>query len=239
MADTSVQTQSQPRQAASPNRGRRRPRGRGGKGGARTKGAVATDSTTDSNAQTTTDGLKVDGDTATAADVSASQTEAQEDDSQDLCWICAEPVKYYAVSECNHRTCHVCALRLRALYKKLDCTFCKVRVMSIQAVYFSLINVRKEPQPTVIFTILPDTPFASYTLDGIPFKDEKLAISFETQEIMDESLLLLRFNCPDSSCEYIATGWNDLKLHARGVHGKLMWCGTICSLPPQWFEQMY
>lgn len=47
--------------------------------------------------------------------------------SVDICWICAEPVKYYAVSECNHRTCHVCALRLRALYKKMDCTFCKVR----------------------------------------------------------------------------------------------------------------
>jgi len=44
-----------------------------------------------------------------------------------VCWICAEPVKYYSVSACNHRTCHVCALRLRALYKKLDCTFCKVR----------------------------------------------------------------------------------------------------------------
>ena len=44
-----------------------------------------------------------------------------------VCWICAEPVKYYSVSACNHRTCHVCALRLRALYKRLDCTFCKVR----------------------------------------------------------------------------------------------------------------
>ena len=47
-----------------------------------------------------------------------------------ICWICAEPVKYYSVSACNHRTCHICALRLRALYKKLDCTFCKVKVSS-------------------------------------------------------------------------------------------------------------
>lgn len=52
---------------------------------------------------------------------------AEEDDSN-LCWICAEPVKYWSVSECNHRTCHVCALRLRALYKKPECTFCKVSV---------------------------------------------------------------------------------------------------------------
>ncbi|KAH9001023.1 hypothetical protein EDB92DRAFT_1824251 [Lactarius akahatsu] len=203
MADISVQTQS--RKATSPNRGRRRPRGRGpsrgGRGGAKTMG----DSTTNPDAQAM-DGvnLKVDADTAAAADVTASQTEAQEDDNQDLCWICAEPVKYYAVSECNHRTCHICALRLRALYKKLDCTFCK------------------EPQPTVIFTVSPDAPFASYAPDAIQFQDVKLAISFETQEIMEESLLLLRFNCPDSSCDYIATGWNDLKLHARGNHSKLM-----------------
>lgn len=43
-----------------------------------------------------------------------------------VCHICAEPVKYYSVPKCDHRTCHVCALRLRALYKKQDCTFCKV-----------------------------------------------------------------------------------------------------------------
>jgi hypothetical protein len=49
------------------------------------------------------------------------------DAGEEVCWICAEPVKYYSVSECNHRTCHVCALRLRALYKKTQCTFCKVR----------------------------------------------------------------------------------------------------------------
>lgn len=47
-----------------------------------------------------------------------------------VCFICAEPVKYYSLAQCNHRTCHVCALRLRALYKKLDCTFCKVGVLS-------------------------------------------------------------------------------------------------------------
>jgi hypothetical protein len=46
-----------------------------------------------------------------------------------ICFICAEPVKFWSLSKCNHRTCHVCALRLRALYKRMDCTFCKVRSM--------------------------------------------------------------------------------------------------------------
>ncbi|KXN92886.1 hypothetical protein AN958_07306 [Leucoagaricus sp. SymC.cos] len=125
-------------------------------------------------------------------------------DDEEVCWICAEPVKYWSVSECNHRTCHVCALRLRALYKKTDCTFCK------------------EPQPTVIFTTSPDAEFGVYKPDDIPHKDAKLSIYFETQEMMEETLILLKFNCPDASCDYIGNGWADLKLHTRAVHARLM-----------------
>jgi len=41
--------------------------------------------------------------------------------------------------------------------------------------------------------------------------------------MMEDTLILLRFNCPDGSCDYIASGWSDLKLHVRGLHGNLMW----------------
>jgi hypothetical protein len=82
----------------------------------------------------------------------------------------------------------------------------------------------QEPQSSVIFTISPDTPFGSYTPNMIPFKDSKLGIHFETEEMMEDTVFLLRFNCPDTTCDYIAaTGWGDLKLHVRGVHGKQMW----------------
>ena len=67
-------------------------------------------------------------------DTSATSKPAADEPAPDdaaVCWICAEPVKYYALSECGHRTCHVCALRLRALYKKTECTFCKVRVLLV------------------------------------------------------------------------------------------------------------
>jgi E3 ubiquitin-protein ligase ZNF598 len=40
---------------------------------------------------------------------------------------------------------------------------------------------------------------------------------------MEETLILLHFNCPDSACDFTATGWGDLKLHIRSVHGKLLW----------------
>lgn len=55
------------------------------------------------------------------------------------------------------------------------------------------------------------------------YKDTKLAILFETQEMMEESLVYLRFNCPDEDCVFVAKGWNDLKMHVRASHGKLMW----------------
>ncbi|KZT09676.1 uncharacterized protein LAESUDRAFT_646679 [Laetiporus sulphureus 93-53] len=122
----------------------------------------------------------------------------------DICFICAEPVKYWSLSECNHRTCHVCALRLRALYQKHECTFCKA------------------PQTSVIFTKSPDALWSSYTPDMIPYKDPKLSIFFETQEMMEETLILLRFNCPDPDCDYVGNGWSDLKLHTHAVHGKVM-----------------
>ena len=63
--------------------------------------------------------------------VAENTTTVPQDDDSGTCFICAEPVMYYSVSECNHRTCHVCALRLRALYKRHDCTFCKVHLCFI------------------------------------------------------------------------------------------------------------
>lgn len=54
------------------------------------------------------------------------QVEQEESDSEELCFICTEPVITYAVGECDHRTCHRCALRLRALYETKNCTYCKV-----------------------------------------------------------------------------------------------------------------
>jgi hypothetical protein len=115
----------------------------------------------------------------------------------------------------------------------LTCTVQKAGLHILQGAHIMsrtgrLTNKCKERQPTVIFTISPDSPFSSYTSESTPYKDEKLAISFETEEMMQDSLVLLRFNCPDSSCEHVATGWNDLKLHVRGIHKKFMWCAPIC-----------
>ncbi|KAF8837599.1 hypothetical protein BDN67DRAFT_972749 [Paxillus ammoniavirescens] len=180
-------------------RGKRGSRGRGGNRSAPTRGGRS------GNDKPTTP-ARTYGETkqAVVENVNAASEAAEGGDDGVVCWICAEPVKYYSLSSCNHRTCHVCALRLRALYKKLECTFCKV------------------PQPTVIFTSSPDAEFSSYTPDSIPHKDSKLSIFFETVDMMEETLILLRFNCPVPECDYIASGWGDLKLHVRAMHSRVL-----------------
>lgn len=49
----------------------------------------------------------------------------------EVCFICASPVVHHSVAPCNHRTCHICALRLRALYKTRACAHCRVSPFSV------------------------------------------------------------------------------------------------------------
>lgn len=52
-------------------------------------------------------------------------------EERELCFICASTIEHLSIAPCNHQTCHICALRLRALYKKRDCSYCKVSLISL------------------------------------------------------------------------------------------------------------
>ena len=41
--------------------------------------------------------------------------EEEDEDDANLCFICAEVAQYWGVGECDHRTCHTCSVRRRAL----------------------------------------------------------------------------------------------------------------------------
>ncbi|CAG8437234.1 9264_t:CDS:2 [Funneliformis mosseae] len=125
------------------------------------------------------------------------------------CFICAEPVQYYAVPECNHKSCHVCSLRLRALYKSKDCAYCKTERIK------------------VIFTRNPDKKFQEFQDEDIPFFDKRLNIYCEDQEMFDDIMLILKFNCPDKDCEMSCDGWGELRRHVRKDH-RLKLC-DICT----------
>ena len=88
---------------------------------------------------------------------------------------------------------------------------------------FNLYILNQDPQEFVVFTTSAEKLYSDYDLENMTLRDTKLAVIFETQEILDESLILLRFNCPDSECPFIAKGWNDLKMHVKVIHKKMMW----------------
>ncbi|CDW97020.1 hypothetical protein [Sporisorium scitamineum] len=148
---------------------------------------------------------------AAQAQDNAAQDADKDDDELppegELCFICADPIKLTSVAPCDHRTCHICALRLRVLYKKDECTFCKSTI------------------DRLIFTSSSTKNFADFKPSDIPYTDKKLPISFETKEALEETALLLRFNCPDPNCEVACTDWRDYKVHVHREHKRL-----VCSL---------
>ncbi len=149
---------------------------------------------------------------AASADNTTTTTTTDDDEGElppdvDVCFICADPVKLTSLAPCDHRTCHICALRLLVLYKKDQCTFCKAKI------------------DRLIFTSSPTKNFEDFQPTDIPYSDRKLPISFESKEALEETVLLLRYNCPDPNCEVACTGWRDFKAHVRREHDRL-----VCQL---------
>jgi hypothetical protein len=73
------------------------------------------------------------GDAASEAQApKVAATPADDEDVEaEVCFICASPVVHNSVAPCNHRTCHICALRMRALYKTKDCAHCRVSFLGL------------------------------------------------------------------------------------------------------------
>lgn len=179
-------------------------RGRGGRGGS-------------SNASEATDAPKLApgakeallrppqpaGEGGGAAGANDDEAGAADDDGE-VCFICANPIQHHAVAPCNHVTCHICALRMRALYKNKGCPHCRT------------------PAPYVIITDDATKLFEEYTDADITSADENIGIRYTNEDIVGDTVLLLRYNCPDMSCDFAGLGWPDLHRHVRQMHHKKM-----------------
>lgn len=71
--------------------------------------------------------------------------EAAEDDDGEVCFICANPVAHHSIAPCNHTTCHICGLRMRALYKTKDCAHCRVCFSSLYPGKSFIVNSVLDP----------------------------------------------------------------------------------------------
>ncbi|KAK9477778.1 hypothetical protein V1514DRAFT_332973 [Lipomyces japonicus] len=150
--------------------------------------------------------VKVTESSRAVAKLEAEAAGSAADATAEVCFICAEPVKYSAVSPCNHRSCHVCALRMRALYNTNACVHCRTN------------------QDKIIFTIDHAKRYEDYIPADIVSTNGKLGIDFDSIQIEADTKRLLEFNCPDRKCQYVSTtgGWADLRRHVKEVHHKVM-----------------
>ncbi|KAI8906724.1 hypothetical protein EDD86DRAFT_209613 [Gorgonomyces haynaldii] len=120
----------------------------------------------------------------------------------ETCFICTEPMVWQAFGECNHPICHTCSLRLRALYKKNECQYCKTELK------------------TVVITSKKDTQYSEYDIKSLS-GDKKLQIFFDSKETQQQVLQVLKFNCPDPGCDHVsAGGWQELRAHTLKEHNE-------------------
>ncbi|KPM39510.1 E3 ubiquitin-protein ligase hel2 [Neonectria ditissima] len=206
-APTPTESQSQPRGGDSA-RGRGRGRGKSNqnrRGGARRGRGGNTDSAAVPASPAAQDvAAAASRAHALGSGATAKPADGDEDDEDEVCFICANPVAHHSIAPCNHTTCHICGLRMRALYKTKDCAHCRA------------------PADFVIFTDDAEKRFEDYKSTDITTADSNIGIKYTNEDIVGDTVLLLRYNCPDPSCDFAGLGWPDLHRHVKSAHRKRM-----------------
>lgn len=75
--------------------------------------------------------------------------------------------------------------------------------------------------PFVIFTDNAEKRFQEFSDSDFVKVDENLGIKYEQNVILEDTILLLRYNCPDKDCDVACLGWPDLHRHVKS-HKKMM-----------------
>ena len=133
------------------------------------------------------------------------QQSDNEDEDAEVCFICASPVQHTAIAPCNHRTCHICSIRMRALYKTKACAHCRTE------------------SDHVILTDEAEKKYEDFSTADFFKSDDTLGIHFENSGVFEDTRLLLQYNCPDGECDVACLGWPDLHRHTKTAHNKMMW----------------
>ena len=74
----------------------------------------------------------------------------------------------------------------------------------------------------VVFTDNPTKRYEDFSEPDFEQTDDVLGIKYEKKEIHDDTVLLLRYNCPDTDCDIACWGWPDLHRHVKSFHHKIM-----------------
>lgn len=75
----------------------------------------------------------------------------------------------------------------------------------------------------MIFTDDPVRRYEEFDKKDFARTDHNLGIEYGSDEIFGDTVLLLRYNCPDEDCDVACLGWPDLHRHVKSKHSKVMW----------------
>ncbi|CAG8647338.1 10919_t:CDS:2, partial [Dentiscutata heterogama] len=116
----------------------------------------------------------------------------------DYCSICTEHISVYAVSQCNHRICYLCALRSRVLFETNTCPYCRAQ------------------QTKIIFTHDSDTSFSTLLSSKAWYIISDFQILCEDESIYRMVTNTIRLRCPLKSCQVACDdGWPELYQHVQ------------------------
>ncbi|CAI5760677.1 unnamed protein product [Candida verbasci] len=116
------------------------------------------------------------------------------------CVICAEQLIYAALTNCNHKTCHKCTFRQRALYEKDICLICR------------------SENESIIITNELNKEYDFFKASGTVTFNEKYKIGFTQDYILNDTLALLDNKC--IICSETFPNFKALQDHVKEAHGK-------------------
>lgn len=157
-------------------------------------------------------------------------TVSVEDMERSVCFICAtEHPPLWAITECSHRVCAVCSLRMRSLYGNKVCAMCKC-----------------ESERVVVVRAHVDAHGGDHTKSfeelwhaALPRADE-LGMYFVEDKVKDEVLAIRRMTCPVPRCRERTRSFpskGELKRHVATAH-QLTFC-EVCLAHKKVFPSEY
>lgn len=153
-----------------------------------------------------------------------------EEMERSVCFICAaDHPPVWAITECSHRVCSVCALRMRELYESRRCVMCKTESKRV-------VMVRAQVGADGVDHT---RPFEELWSPCLPH-DEKRDLYFADAKVQEETLRITRLSCSVPRCREASRCFSskaELKKHVNNCH-ELTFC-DICLAHKKVFPAEY
>lgn len=144
---------------------------------------------------------------APTSDEAKPAAKEEEDDGTEYCLLCADPIQFYAIGECNHLgICSRCSMKMRMIMKDRNCPMCKAPLERV--------IVSSEPREFDSFELWGDAAGWDSVLD-----EPSDMIYYSCKPHYEAMRKLREFACRVKKCREVLHSLGALKEHLRHAHG--------------------